>query len=69
MLLRASQLVTMDGAPIPNGAIRIEGNTIQAVLRENDIPDGEPVTDLGECVLAPGLINAHCHLDLSLIQI
>lgn len=68
MLLRASHLVTMDGAPIPNGTIRIEGNTIQAVLRENDIPNGEPVTDLRECVLAPGLINAHCHLDYTAMK-
>ena len=24
---------------------------------------GEPIEDLGEVVLMPGLINAHCHLD------
>lgn len=30
--------------------------------------DGRPCLDLGDCVLLPGLINAHCHLDYSVMR-
>ncbi|MEP6671735.1 MAG: amidohydrolase family protein [Chthoniobacter sp.] len=59
MIIRARQVVTMDGPPIENGAVAIEGNRIVAV---------GPVLDLGEQVLLPGLINAHCHLDYSMMR-
>ncbi|HSI15098.1 MAG TPA: hypothetical protein VK961_23800, partial [Chthoniobacter sp.] len=64
MIIRARQVVTMDGPPIENGAVAIEGNRIVAVGTVPDlqwVSDG-PVLDLGEQVLLPGLINAHCHL-------
>ncbi|MGZ5005674.1 MAG: amidohydrolase family protein, partial [Chthoniobacterales bacterium] len=65
MIIRARSVVTMDGAPIANGAVVVNGNKIatvdewETVRRENS---GD-VIDLGECALLPGLINAHCHLD------
>src|SRR6202012_5711431 len=70
MIIRARQVVTMDGPPIENGAVAIEGNRIVAV---GTVPylqwvsDG-PVLDLGEQVLLPGLINAHCHLDSTMMR-
>ena len=30
--------------------------------------DGTPATDLGDVVLMPGLINAHCHLDFTVMR-
>ena len=65
MILRARSVVTMDGAPIANGAVAITGSMIVAVGSWKDVAryhTGELV-DLGECALLPGLINAHCHLD------
>ncbi len=65
MIIRARWVVTMDGPPIENGAVAITGNRIADVGRWDDLrsdADGE-VIDLGEQVLLPGLINAHCHLD------
>ncbi len=65
MIIRARSVVTMNGPPIANGAVAITGNQIgdvgewEAIRRRNS---GD-VTDLGECALLPGLINAHCHLD------
>lgn len=70
MILRARSIVTMDGPPIENGAVTISGERISAVGRWADIrrsASGEAV-DLGECVLLPGLINAHCHLDYTMLR-
>jgi cytosine/adenosine deaminase-related metal-dependent hydrolase len=70
MILRARQVVTMDGPPIENGAVAIEGNRIVAVGTVPDlqwVSDG-PVIDLGEQILLPGLINAHCHLDYTMMR-
>jgi aminodeoxyfutalosine deaminase len=66
MLIRANRVLTMRGEPIAGGAVRTEGARIAAVGRATDFgtPEpGEPVIDLGDAVLLPGLINAHCHLD------
>lgn len=70
MIVRARQVVTMDGPPIENGAVAIEGNRVVAV---GTVPDLQwvsegPVLDIGERVLLPGLINAHCHLDYSMMR-
>jgi cytosine/adenosine deaminase-related metal-dependent hydrolase len=66
MILRARIVVTMDGPPIEHGAVQIEGNTIAAVGPSADF-DG-PFNDLGEVALLPGLINAHCHLDYTMMR-
>jgi cytosine/adenosine deaminase-related metal-dependent hydrolase len=70
MIIRARQVVTMDGPPVENGAVAIEGNRIVAVGTVPDlqwVSDG-PVHDLGDQILLPGLINAHCHLDYSMMR-
>ena len=43
----------------------VEGNRIIAVgaWRQRTAAAATPTVDLGECILMPGLINAHCHLD------
>jgi cytosine/adenosine deaminase-related metal-dependent hydrolase len=66
MILRARYVLTMDGPPIEHGAVAIEGNVITAVGPAADL--GGPGTDLGEVVLLPGLINAHCHLDYTMMR-
>ena len=53
----------MGRPPIEDGAVSIAGNRILAVGRWADQPDRREVVDLGESILLPGLINAHCHLD------
>lgn len=65
MLLRSRIILPVSTPPIENGAIRIAGNRIQTVGRLGEIVPlpGEQVIDLGESILLPGLINAHCHLD------
>ena len=70
MIIRARAIVTMDGPPIENGAVAIEGNRIIAVGRHGDfaVSADEEVLDLGEVALLPGLINAHCHLDYTMMR-
>lgn len=65
MIIRTRTLLTMAGPPIENGAVCVRDGRIAAVGRWPEIGSGwsGEVLDLGEQVLLPGLINAHCHLD------
>ena len=70
MIYRARAVVTMDGEPIEDGAVHVEGNRIRAAGKFSEIRrlSNEPAVDLGEQVLLPGLINAHCHLDYTMMR-
>ena len=70
MILRARIVLPIAGPPIENGAVVIEGNRIAALgaARELMSANQGPVLELGEMVLMPGLINAHCHLDYSMMR-
>ncbi len=65
VLLRARIILPVNRPPIEDGAVLIEGNRIMAVHQWKRFAASERdrTTDLGEVVLFPGLINAHCHLD------
>jgi cytosine/adenosine deaminase-related metal-dependent hydrolase len=70
MIIRARIVVTMDGAPIENGAVVVSANRIVDVGKFDEIKTrhaGKTV-DLGEQALLPGLINAHCHLDYTCLR-
>lgn len=60
----------MDGPSIDNGAVVVINHRIADVGRFGEVRarTGGEVTDLGEVVLLPGLINAHCHLDYTLLR-
>jgi cytosine/adenosine deaminase-related metal-dependent hydrolase len=71
MIIRARAVVTMDGPPIENGAVAISGNRIIDVGKFPEISarhSGQQLIDLGEQVMLPGLINAHCHLDYTCLR-
>ena len=65
MILRARTILPVSQPPIENGAVVISGNRIRAVAPWPELKPGadETVMDLGEVILLPGLVNAHCHLD------
>lgn len=60
----------MDGPPFENGAVAVDGNSIAAIGSPEDLAwlDDGPEVDLGDVVLLPGLINAHCHLDYTMMR-
>jgi cytosine/adenosine deaminase-related metal-dependent hydrolase len=61
----ADWVVTMDGPAIRSGRVVIESSRIVAVGPVSDVPLRGEHQQLGQAVLMPGLINAHCHLELS----
>ena len=70
MIIRSRTVITLDGAPIENGAVAIAGNRIVDVGRSGDVRSRNTgdTLDLGEQLLLPGLINAHCHLDYTCLR-
>ena len=69
LIYRARTLVTMDGPPIDDGAVAVDGEQIAASGRFAKVrAQGGTINDLGEVVLLPGLINAHCHLDYTSLR-
>jgi len=69
-IVRARTIVPMLGEPVENGAVAIAGNQIADVggFKEVRARHSGDVLDLGEQILLPGLINAHCHLDYTLLR-
>jgi cytosine/adenosine deaminase-related metal-dependent hydrolase len=70
MIIRARTVVTMDGAPIADGGVAINGSRIVDVGQFDEIRthNAGEILDLGEQALLPGLINAHCHLDYTCLR-
>jgi aminodeoxyfutalosine deaminase len=63
-LLRARIVLPITTPPIENGTVEISGNRIVRVGRWNDFSASRQKSiDLGEAILFPGLVNAHCHFD------
>jgi len=65
MILRARIVLPIVKPAILNGAVVVSGKRIKAVGRWRDLAHGkgEKLFDLGDVILMPGLVNAHCHLD------
>ena len=70
MILRSRVVIPVSGPPIHDGAVVVTNNTIAAIgpFAEIRAAHTGEVTDLGEQVLMPGLVNAHCHLDYSMMR-
>ena len=67
MILQSRAIWASKGNLIADGAIRIRGERIAEVgVRDDIAPEaGEPVADLGDSIIFPAFVNAHCHLDYS----
>jgi cytosine/adenosine deaminase-related metal-dependent hydrolase len=62
--LRSRIVCPVSAPPIGNGMVCVERGKIAAWGEW----DGREATDLGDVILMPGLINAHCHLDYSVMR-
>lgn len=63
--LKAAWVMPVDRPPIENGVIEIRDGLITAV--RSALPH-EDCADYGDAVLLPGLVNAHTHLEFSLVE-
>lgn len=65
MKLAADWVITADG-PLANAWVAVRDGTIEWIGPAGDrqAPAGE-IVELGHGVLLPGLVNAHCHLELT----
>jgi cytosine/adenosine deaminase-related metal-dependent hydrolase len=65
MILRAKAVLPIAAPPIEDGAVFVVGAKIRAVAPWRILRPHlqAKALDLGETILLPGLINAHCHLD------
>lgn len=68
-VLRARALLPISGPPVEDGAVLIFRDRIAVAGAWKEFPAqfaaARQTIDLGDVVLLPGLVNAHCHLDYS----
>jgi len=66
-IIAASYLLPISGEPVAGGAVAMEDGIIVAIgtLTELRREFSAPVTEYHGCVLMPGLVNAHAHLELT----
>lgn len=69
LILRARIILPIAVPPIEDGAVLIYRDRIAVAAPWKDFPPqfkslpSDKILDLGDAILLPGLINAHCHLD------
>ncbi|HET9454357.1 MAG TPA: hypothetical protein VFO66_08750, partial [Gemmatimonadaceae bacterium] len=63
----ARWVVPVTAPAIRDGTVVVDGRTIEWVGPRSEAPAGRDV-DLGEAILCPGLVNTHCHLELTVMR-
>ena len=67
----ARWLVPVSSSPIEDGALAFDGPTIIAVGPRTEVVDRFPEAELhdhGTAIILPGLVNAHTHLELTVMR-
>lgn len=64
--IRAGKVVTVSGDVIEDGVVLIQDGKITRVGTDIEVPSGAEIIDASGMTVTPGLIDAHCHLGLSL---
>ncbi len=71
MLISADWVVPVSGPPIRDGAIRVDASTIADIGPRDELIERHPhvtCTDFPGCIITPGLVNAHTHLSLTVLE-
>lgn len=72
VLHRAAWVLPIFSEPLENGAVLVYNGIILAVGRYNHLrkalPSGTRILDYDEAAIIPGLVNAHTHLELSMMK-
>jgi len=70
MIIRARLAIPTPGTVVEDAVVRIDGVRIAEVSRYSEFraSGGKVDRDLGDVLLLPGLINAHCHLDYTMLR-
>ena len=64
ILIKNGTVKTMAGPDIENGQVLLDGCKIVAVGKEVNAPADAQVIDAAGCLVAPGFVEAHCHIGL-----
>lgn len=64
----ARWVVPVASPPIADGTVITEGDRIVWVGERRHAPEGGRDEALGDAILTPGLVNAHTHLDLTVLR-
>ncbi|HEY6045847.1 MAG TPA: amidohydrolase family protein [Pyrinomonadaceae bacterium] len=70
-IYKARWVLPITSDAIDHGAVAIQDTTIVAVGAANDLMDkfpAAPVNDFGNSAILPGLVNAHSHLELTVMR-
>ena len=65
LLLRAAKVLTMEGPPILDGEVLVQGGRIRAVGKQLPTPAGTRTIELTDHFLVPGFVELHCHVGMS----
>jgi len=63
-VFRAKWLLPIERPPIENGAVAVRDGRIVEIGPAQHIASHDAAEDLGDCILLPGMVNAHAHLEL-----
>ena len=64
----AAWVLPVVSAPLRNATVVEQGGRIMYVGPRDSAPSGGQDVELGEVMLLPGLVNAHCHLELTAMR-
>ncbi len=67
--LRAAHVIPIAGLPITGGSVAVDGGRIVGIGTSDELArewPHLPERDLGDAILLPGFVDAHCHLEWSL---
>ncbi len=71
LCLTARWVLPVDTEPVEYGEVEVRGDALTYVGAARTVeqrPQGSEVRDFGEAVLLPGLVNAHTHLEYTLLR-